>query len=803
MTIDIKKAAVLGSGVMGTGIAGLLASVGLEVELLDIVPKFTDDERRKGTKEDSPAFRNRLAADSIQKALKQQQSPFMAPEDAEGVRPGNFDDHMDRIADCDWIIEVVVENLEIKKKLFERVKKHWNQKAILSTNTSGIPIKDIAAAMSPEMRKVFLGTHFFNPPRFMHLLEIIPGKETKKDVIRDMAEFCERTLGKGVVYAKDTPNFVGNRIGVAGMIRAMQIMMEMGLSIDEVDQIMGTPMGRPRSAMFRTADLVGLDTLVHIAHNTAKLVSDDEAGKFFTLPQFVEKMVEKGCLGDKTNGGFYKRGEKSKRLVMNPQALDYGEPKGEKFAALGMIAFEGDPGKRIAKVISLEDKAGKFAWRVTADTSLYSAERVPEIADTILEVDNALRWGFNFDLGPFEAWDAIGLKESVERMKAEGLTIPKKIEDMLANKATSFYKREKGKKLYWDFKKKDYKPIPANPDIIILKDVKEDKKRVIETCPTASLLDIGDGVFLVEFHSPMNSLDEDMWKIMRKAVDRAIAEGKGVVIGNQMAGMPGAFSAGANINVVLQAAKAGQFDEIRRAVKFFQETNLLMTYSKVPVVAAPYGMTLGGGAEVAMASNKMVCHADLFMGMVEVGVGLIPAGGGCMMLLKRFQNCVPKKVEINNLQPFVTPLFQMIAQATVSSSAADARKMGFLKAEDKIIFNQRMLIGQAKKEVLAMSAAGFVPPRPEKIQVLGEQLRGIANAFLLDMVSGGYASEYDAFIAKKIAGVLGGGSAPENGFVDENIIVELEREAFVELCHEQKTQERLQHMLATGRPLRN
>lgn len=803
MAIEIKKVAVLGSGVMGTGIAGLLASTGLDVELLDIVPKFTEDEKKKGTKEDSPAFRNRLAADSIQKALKLQQSPFMAPEDAEGVRPGNFDDNMDRIKDCDWIIEVVVENLDIKKKLFERVKKHWNKKSILSTNTSGIPIKDIADAMTPEMRKVFLGTHFFNPPRFMHLLEIIPGKETKKDVVRDMAEFCEKSLGKGVVFAKDTPNFVGNRIGVAGIISAMQTMVEMGLTIDEVDQIMGQPMGRPRSAMYRTADLVGLDTLVHIAHNTAKLVDKEEGEKFFTLPKFVEKMVEKGALGDKTGAGFYKRGEKNKRLIISPDSLEYQEPKGEKFAALGMVAFEADPGKRIAKVVALEDRAGKFAWRVTANTSLYSADRVPEIADSILEVDNAMRWGFNFDLGPFEAWDAIGLKESVARMKAEGLKIPKKIEEMLAHKATSFYKKAKGGKQYWDFKKKEYKAVPVSPNIIILKDVKEDKKRIVDTCATATLLDIGDGVYCVEFHSPMNSLDEDMWKIMRKAVDRADAEGVGVVIGNQMGGMPGAFSAGANINVVLQAAKAGQFDEIRRAVQFFQETNLYMTYSKVPVVAAPYGLTLGGGAEVAMSCNKMVCHADLFMGMVEVGVGLIPAGGGCLMLLKRFQNCIPKKVEINNLQPFVTPIFQMIATATVSSSAADARKMGFLRPEDKIIFNQRMIIGQAKKEVLAMHAAGFAPPRPEKVQVLGEQLRGIANAFLLDMTAGGYASEYDAFIAKKLAGVLGGGAAPENGLVDERVIIERERDAFVELCHEQKTQERLQHMLMTGKPLRN
>lgn len=804
MAIEINRVAVLGSGVMGTGIAGLLASAGLEVELLDIVPKYTDKDAAQGVKEDSPAFRNKLATEAIQKALKAKQSPFMVPEDAERVRPGNFDDHMERVKDCDWIIEVVVENLEIKKKVFEKVAQYWNGKAVLSTNTSGIPIKDIAEALKPEMRKYFLGTHFFNPPRFMHLLEIIPGKDTKKEIVKDMAEFCEKVLGKGVVYAKDTPNFVGNRIGVAGMISAMHKMLEMGLTIDEVDQIMGPPMGRPRSAMFKTADLVGLDTLVHIAHNTAKMVDKDEAEKFFKLPEFVEKMVEKGMLGDKSNGGFYTKADKKKRLVINPQTLEYEEPKGEKFQSIGLAAFETDPGKRIAKIVNMDDRAGKFAWAVFAESSIYAAERVPEIADSIVEIDNAMKWGYNFDLGPFETWDAVGLKQSVERMKKEGYKIPKKIKEMLEEGAESFYrKNKKGELQAWDFKEKKYKTVSVHPDIIILKDVKQNKKKVVETCPTATLLDIGDGVFLVEFHSPMNSLDMDMWAMMRKAVDRAIAEGVGVVIGNQMPGMPGAFSAGANISVVLQAAKNKQWDQIREAVKYFQETNLYMTYSKVPVVAAPYGLTLGGGAEVAMACNKMVCHADLFMGMVEVGVGLIPAGCGCMMLLKRYQNFIPKRVEINNLQPFVTSLFQMIATAAVSSSAADAKKMGFLTPCDKIIFNQRMLIGQAKKEVIAMAQTGFTPPKPEKIQVLGEQLRGIANAFLFDMKCGGYVSDYDVFIAKKLAKVLGGGSAPENGFVDESVIVELEREVFVELCHEEKTQQRLEHMLLTGKPLRN
>jgi len=806
MKRDIKKVGVLGSGVMGIGIAGHIASAGLDVVLLDIVPKLTDEDKKKGLTEDSPAFRNKLANGAVQKALKEKQSPFMVKEDAERVTTGNLEDDLDKLKDCDWIIEVVVENLDIKRALFEKVKGVWNGQSIISSNTSGIPIKDMAEAMSDEMKKNFLGTHFFNPVRFMHLLELIPTEHTDPDIVSDLAEFCTDKLGKGIVYAKDTPNFIANRIGVAGMIRSIKLMLEMGLNIKEVDKVMGPPMGRPKSAMFRTADLVGLDTLAHVAHNTSKMVDKKEAETYFTLPDFIEKMVEKQMLGNKTGGGFYKKdtsGGKKKFLTINPESLDYEEVKAEKDDVLDMIAFEADPGKRIKKAIELQSKYGQFAWRVFADGCIYAAERVPEIADRIVEVDRAMRWGFNLDLGPFEAWDAVGVEESVGRMEKDGMSVPQKVKDMLAAGAKSFYKKEGKKHLMWDFEKKDYVELEIEPDVIILTDLKSDESKIVETRQTVTLLDIGDGVFLVEFHGPMNSLDNDMWQVMRNAVDRAITEGVGVVIGNQVKGIPGHFSAGANISIVLQGAREKQWDMIRDAVKYFQETNQYMKYSPVPVVTAPYGLTLGGGAEVAMSGNMMVCHHDLFMGMVEVGVGLIPAGGGCMNLLKHYQNFIPKNVKILDLQPFVVPLFEMIATARVSNSAAEARHMGFLRPWDKIVFNQRKLIGQAKKEVLAMHYAGFTPPKKEKIQVMGSQLRGMVNANLINMTTGGYASEYDAFIARKLADVLGGGEAPENGYVDEDYILELEREAFVELCHEEKTQQRLEHMLLTGRPLRN
>ena len=798
MKRTIKKVAVLGSGVMGTGIAAHLAGAGLEVVLLDIVPPDLPEDQKADKK-----ARNKFPLGNLEKALKAKQSPFFSKADANLITAGNFEDDAKLLKDCDWILEVVVEDLKIKQKVMKMVEKNWNGSAIISTNTSGIPLYQIAEKLPDEMKKYFMGTHFFNPVRFMLLLEIIPMKETKKDVAQFMAEFCEKKLGKGIVWGKDTPNFVANRIGVAGIIGTINLMGEMGMKIDEADQIFGTPMGRPKTALFKTADMVGLDTVVHIAHNTAKLIKEDEGKRYFTLPSWIEQMVEKKLLGDKVGSGFYKKIDKKTRLVIDPATLEYKPADGEKFTNLGMLAFIADPGARVKAMINGEGRAAEFAKKATYEQLIYSAERIPEICDTILEIDNGMKWGFNFDMGPFEAWDAIGVKESVADMEAMGYKVPKKVKEMLAAKKTSFYKSKGSQKFYYDFKKKDYVALEPKPELITILDVKKDTKKIIEDRKTVTLMDIGDGVYLVEYHSPMNSLDQDMWEVMRKAVDLAYEKGVGVVIGNQSGGIPGAFSAGANIAVVLEGAKQKAWDLIRDAIKYFQETNQYMTYSPVPVVAAPYGLVLGGGAEVAMACNKMVCHHDLFMGLVEVGVGLIPGGGGCMRLLKHFQNFIPRKAEINNLQPFATTILQMIGTAVVSNSAAEARENGFLRPWDKIVFNKLSLIGEAKKEVLLMAEAGFEPPRKEMIQVMGDQLRGVANAFVQDMVLGEYASEYDAFILKKVAHVLGGGFVAENSFVPEDYILELEREVFVELCGQQKTQDRLAHMLTKGKPLRN
>ena len=800
---EIKRAAVLGAGVMGSQIAAHLASAGVEVFLLDIVPpKMSDDDIKKGVKVEDKSFRNRFAQKGLDAQVKSKQSGFMTKADAEKVRVGNFDDNLELLKKCDFILEAVVEDLQIKKDLFAKVKKHWNGDAIIATNTSGIPLKSIASVLSPDMQKYFIGIHFFNPVRYMHLCEVIPWAKTKKDLIPFMANFVERELGKGVVLAKDTPNFVANRVGVGGLIYAMRAMVDMGLRIDEADMVMGTPMGRPKSAMFRTADMVGLDTLVHIAHNTAKAVKKDEADVFFMLPAFVEKMVEKKLLGNKTDGGFYKRIDKKNIKVIDTKSVDYVDQAPQKSDKLGLIAFEKDPGKRIKATVNIDDKYGKFAWKVFAGGSLYAAEMVGQICDCIVDIDNGMKWGFNFDLGPFEAWDAVGLKESVARMKAEGLKIPKKIEEMLAKKKTSFYISKGGKRFYYDFKKKNYLPIPENPNILLLKDLRAQKK-VVDSCPTASIIDLGDGVYCVEFHSTMNALDSDMWTMMGKALDLAEEKGVGVVIGNQTNELPGAFSAGANINVILQGAKAGQFDMIEKEVKKFQDLNMRLYYSPVPVVGTPHGLTLGGGAEVCMSCNKLVAAADLYMGLVEVGVGLIPGGGGTMLLLRNWQSGVPAKAEIDDLSPFALPVFISIAQAKTSGSAADAMAMGFLRPQDKILFNRDHLVAEAKREVLAMAAAGFKPPAKKKLRVMGDALLGMANAELYNLKQGNFASDHDCLIARKVTWVLGGGQIPENSLVDEEDILALERQVFVELCAEKKTQERLEHMLKTGKPLRN
>ena len=801
MNRKIKQVAILGSGIMGGGIAALLAGAGIRTLLLDIVPLDLKDEEKN-----DPVARNRIVKTGLDGALLAKPPLFMENKDVDRITIGNFEDDFNKLAECDWIIEVVIENLKIKQDLLKRIEKVRKNGTVVSTNTSGIPLKKMSEGLNKEFKQHFLGTHFFNPVRYMKLLEIIPGEETLPDLLEFMANFGERILGKGIVWAKDTPNFVGNRIGVQGIVKAMQIMVETGLSIPEVDALFGPVMGRPRTAMFRTSDLVGLDTLSHVAKNTYEMVEDDEERESFVLPQFVDKMIEKKLLGKKTKSGFYKTDLtpewKKIRKVINPESLEYAEFDQPDFPCLKEAKKAKTLPDKMKAVIYGEDKGAKFARDLVSNGLIYSANRIPEISDTIVEIDNAMKWGYNFQMGHFETWDAIGLQESVEKMEAEGLKVPEKVKKMLEAGSTSFYKTEKGKVLFYDFVSENYKEVVVSENIISLALLKA-KDRLVKKCDSASLIDLDDGVFCLEFHTKMNTLNQEIIEFSNESLDYVDAKGIGLVIGNQAGGMPGAFSAGANLVDVSNAVKEGKYSDIEKMLERLQNVLQKARYAAFPVVAAPYGMTLGGGCEVCLASDKIVAHTELYMGQVESGVGLLPAGGGCLNLWKKFINSIPEVVTDVDLAKFFLPVCMNIVMAKVSTSAADARANGFLGPKDRIVFNRDYLIGEAKKEVLKMIDEGYAPPVKRKIKVFGRAAQGMVDAEVYNMREAKFISDHDALVAKKVAYVVSGGDVRTNSEVDEELILKLERKAFIDLLKEEKTLARIDHTLKTGKPLRN
>lgn len=801
MRRKIKKIAVIGSGLMGGGIAALLAAAGIKTVLLDIVPFDLKDEEK-----DDPVARNRIVKTGLDNVLMSSPSLLMKKTDVDRITLGNLEDDFEEIGDCDWIIEVVVENLEIKKDLFRRVEPVRKAGSIISTNTSGIPLKALSEGMSRDFKQHFFGTHFFNPVRYMHLLEIIPGEETLPELLEFIANFGERLLGKGIVWAKDTPNFVGNRIGVQGMVKAMQVMLEEGLTIPEVDALFGTALGRPRTAMFKTADLVGLDTLGHVANNTFELVVDDEQRESFALPEFVKSMIEKNLLGKKTNGGFYKTDLtpewKKIRKVINPQTLEYEEYEPANFDCLAEANKAKTLPDKIKAVVYGNDKGARLTWKVMANNLIYAANRVPEISDTIVDIDNAMKWGFNFEMGPFETWDAIGLEASVERMEKDGFSVPEKVKEMIASGNMSFYKADKDELFAFDFSSRSYKEVIASKNIISLKAIKRAGK-VAKTCSSASLIDLDDGVFCLEFHTKMNALNREIIEFQHEAIEYVDTNGLGLVIGNQAGGMPGAFSAGGDLKYMTALAKDGKYSEIDAFLKVAQDGIQKAKYATIPIVAAPYGMTLGGGCEVCLSTDRIVAHAELYMGLVEIGVGLLPAGGGCLNLWKKFVDTIPEAVTDIDLAKFFIPVFMSIAMAKVSSSAAEARANGFLGSLDRIVFNRDHLIGEAKKEVLEMVDKGYAPPVKQKIRIFGQAASGMIEVEIFNMLSGKFITEYDAFLAKRIAYVISGGDVRDNSEIEEDVILKLEREAFVDFWKEEKTIARVDHMLNTGKPLRN
>ncbi|CUA80522.1 3-hydroxyacyl-CoA dehydrogenase/enoyl-CoA hydratase family protein [Anoxybacillus suryakundensis] len=790
----IKKAAVLGSGVMGSGIAAHLANVGIPTLLLDIVPKeLTAEEQAKGWTLEHKQVRNRIVNQAIQRLLKQKPAPLMSKENLALIEVGNFEDDFHRLAECDWIIEVVVERLDVKKSVFEKVDEVRKQGSIVSSNTSGISIEAMAEGRSEDFKKHFLGTHFFNPPRYLKLLEVIPTKHTDPAVVAFMKQFGENVLGKGVVLAKDTPNFIANRIGTYGLLVTVREMMKGGYSVGEVDSVTGPLIGRPKSATFRTLDVVGLDTFIHVANNVFEKVEGEEK-EVFAVPSFMKTMVEKGWLGSKSGQGFfYKKGKDI--FELNYETLEYEPTKKLKAPSVEMSKQAKGTANKLKALVYANDRAGQLLWNILSPTLLYSAELLGEIADDIVAIDRAMKWGFGWELGPFETWDAIGVKQSIEKMKAEGRQVPSWVEEMLASGYETFYKREHGYVSYYD--RGQYKPVEENEKVIHIQRVKE-QKGVIKKNSGASLIDLGDDVALLEFHSPNNAIGLDIIQMINYALEEVDRNYKGLVIGNQGKN----FCVGANLAMILMEAQDDNYFEIEMVVRQFQQAMMNIKYSSKPVVAAPFAMTLGGGTEICLPTSRIQAAAETYMGLVEVGVGLIPGGGGNKELYMKHLSGMPNGVEFD-LQKVANKVFETIAMAKVSTSAAEARELNFLNAQDGISINNDHLIYDAKQAVLALYESGYKPPVRKKIPVVGET--GYATLLLgaQGMYHSGYISEHDLKIAKKLAYVIAGGSVPYGTEVDEQYLLDLEREAFLSLVGEPKTQARMQHMLLKGKPLRN
>ncbi|WP_410769055.1 3-hydroxyacyl-CoA dehydrogenase NAD-binding domain-containing protein [Fontibacillus sp. BL9] len=794
----IRKAAVIGSGIMGSGIAAQLANAGIPCLLLDMVPKLLNSaEAAKGYTLEHPAVRNRLAVSAIENLKKTKPAPLYDHDFAERITPGNLEDHLSQIGEADWVIEVVVENLEIKKELLAKVEPYWKPGTIVSTNTSGISVNAMAEGRSQEFRSHFLGTHFFNPPRYMKLLEIIPGETTNPELVAGLSSFCERTLGKTVVLAKDTPNFIANRIGTYGLLVTLNEMIDKGYTVEEVDAVTGPVMGRPKSATFRTLDLVGLDTFIHVADNVYSNVSNEAEQEVFAAPEVLKQMVAQGRLGEKSGQGFYRKvkgPEGSQILALDLQSMEYRPQKKPASGSLEAAKLAKGAKAKTAALLAGGDRYSDLAWNVLKQVLVYAAEKLGEIADSVREIDEAMKWGFNWELGPFETWDAIGLVRSVSKLEAEGLTVPSWVKEWIAAGNTSFYRKEDGK-LFHVFEGR-YKDVELPPEVISLKDLKA-QNRVVKGNSGASLIDLGDGVACLEFHSPNNAIGGDILSMISQSVEEVRRNFAGLVIANQGKN----FCVGANLMLLLMEAQDEEWDEVDDIIRLFQNTMLQLKRFEKPVIAAPHRMTLGGGVEACMPADQVIAAAETYYGLVEVGVGLIPAGGGCKELALRAsqQAGMPEA----DLQPYLNRIFETVGTAKVSSSGHDAKKLGYLRPTDRIVLNPDHTIFEAKQAVLRLAASGYEPMPESKLRVVGSEGKAVLRLGALGMRESGYISDHDLLIANKLAHVLAGGDVPAGSLVTERHMLDLEREAFLSLCGEQKTRQRMQHMLTKGKPLRN
>ncbi|MGH9713680.1 MAG: 3-hydroxyacyl-CoA dehydrogenase NAD-binding domain-containing protein [Candidatus Acidiferrales bacterium] len=803
----IEKVAVLGAGTMGARIAAHLANAGIPCYLLDIIPReLSPDETRKGLTLEKPAVRNRIVLAGLEAAKKARPAAFFTPETARLVTPGNLEDNLAWCGQVDWIIEAVAENLEIKRGLFARVEAVRKPGTVVTSNTSGLPIHLIAEGRSEDFQQHWAGTHFFNPPRYMKLVELIPGPKTRPDVIESLNEICDYRLGKGVVIAKDTPNFLANRIGTYSMLNVLHQMQALDMTIEEVDACTGPAIGQPKSATFRTGDIVGLDVLVHVVRNIYENIPNDESREMWRVPAFVEEMMKRGWLGDKTGGGFYKRVKKEgdkEILTLDWKTLEYRARQKAKFGSIEAGKGIEDTRERLRGLVAPAldgkggDKASRFLWSCLSENCLYAARRVPEIANSIVDVDRAMRWGFAWELGPFEDWDAIGVEKMAAALEREGRHMPPIIGKVLASPKKSFYEYEKGSTRHFDLAANSLQPVPEPPGIIILKSLK-DRTGVVQTNSGASLIDLGDGVVCCEFHSKMNSIGGDLVAMIHAGINRLGTEFEAMVIANQASN----FSVGANLMLVLVTAQEGEWDDIHMAVRQFQRCNMAIKYAPRPVVAAPQGMALGGGCEISLHSARIHAAAEAYIGLVETGVGLIPGGGGTKEMLIRANEHSAGGEDLD-LFHALKPIFENIAMAKVSTSGEEARSLGFLRPSDLIAMNRDRQVADAKETALAMVRAGYHPPAPAEIRVLGEEFLSAAKLAIHILVRGEFATEHDGVVQRKLANILAGGSLSAPQTVSEQYILDLEREAFVSLCGERKTQERIAHTLKTGKPLRN
>lgn len=800
----IEKAAVLGAGTMGAQIAAHLANAHIPTILLDIAPReLTPEEQARGLKLDSKEVRNRIANAGFEAAKKAKPAAFFTPDFASLITVGNFEDDLPKLKDCDLIIEAVVENLDIKKSLYERVEQHRRPQSIVASNTSGIPIHKLAEGRSDDFRAHFLGVHFFNPPRYLHLVEIIRTEWTKPEVSCFMFGFLDQRLGKGVVPAKDRPNFIANRIGTYGALVTIKTMLDEGYTIEEVDKMTGPAVGRPKTATFRTFDLVGLDVFSHVIKNLYEALPEDEERDVFVAPEFLTAMVAKGLLGNKTKAGFFKKqkgeGDKPQIWTLDTATLDYRSSQQVKLPSLDMAKNIEDGRERLKALVWGKDRVGAFLWKTMSRTLSYAAKRIPEIADTVVEVDRAMRWGFSWELGPFEAWDAIGVEKSVARMKEEGLPIPENVQKLLDSGAKSFYKQQDGQDFYFDFATTQYVSLNPIPGTILLKSVK-DRTGVIKKNPGASLIDIGDGVACLEFHSKMNAIGGDTLQMLKQALAEVEKNFVGLVIGNQGVN----FSVGANVMLMLMEAQEENWEELDMMVRAFQSSIMSVRYSPKPVVVAPFNMVFGGGCEFVLHADRVRAAAETYIGLVEVGVGIIPAGGGTKEMLVRTLDSIPKSMTDADPFPFVKRAFETIALAKVATSAEEARTLNMLDEDDTISMNSDRLIADAKKEVLALAEAGYIEPQPRTdILALGLPALSTLKLGIHQMKRGGYISDHDAEIGTQLARILTGGDLNHPTRVSEQYLLDLEREAFLSLIGTRTTQERMAHMLKTGKPLRN